>query len=177
MENKLVVENASEPIISVEKAGMISSWNPAAEKAFGWSRDQAVGMRLDDAIRVAEDDEQGVFHSVGLDKEAPDKVQFERMITKPDGRSVPFEFVSSNVLMGDEWTALVFAREITVRRQRQQALVNAYQNQRIMNSSPVPAPTLMTISNAWSAFSNTIASPAPSTIANFTSPAPPCANW
>jgi PAS domain S-box-containing protein len=133
MENKLIVENASEAIISVEKAGMISSWNPAAEKAFGWSREEAVGMRLDEAIRVDDDKDPGVFHSLGFDKEASDKVQFERVVTRPDGRSVPFEFVSSNVLMEDEWTALIFAREITVRRQRQQALVDAYQNQRIMN--------------------------------------------
>ena len=133
MENKLIVENASEAIISVEKAGMISSWNPAAEKAFGWSRGEAVGMRLDDAIRVDEDEDQGVFHSLGLAKEASDKVQFERVVKRPDGRTVPFEFVSSNVLIKDEWTALIFAREITVRRQRQKALVDAYQNQRIMN--------------------------------------------
>jgi PAS domain S-box-containing protein len=133
MENKLIVGNASEAIISVEKGGMISSWNPAAEKAFGWNMGEAVGMRLDDAIQVDEDEDPGVFHSLGLDKEASDKVQFERVVKRPDGRSVPFEFVSSNVLMEDEWTALIFAREITVRRQRQQALVDAYQNQRIMN--------------------------------------------
>ena len=41
MENKLIVENAQEAIISVEKGGMISSWNFAAEKAFGWSRNTA----------------------------------------------------------------------------------------------------------------------------------------
>src|SRR5512143_1718736 len=33
-------------IVTFDPEGIVTIWNPAAERAFGWSRDEALGMRL-----------------------------------------------------------------------------------------------------------------------------------
>jgi PAS domain S-box-containing protein len=45
-----VIDAAMDPIITVDEAQRIVSFNPAAEHAFGWSRDAVVGHSLDKLI-------------------------------------------------------------------------------------------------------------------------------
>ncbi len=54
-----IVESAEDAIISKDVAGLVRSWNPAAEKIFGYAAREMVGhpiMRLVPAERVAEED-------------------------------------------------------------------------------------------------------------------------
>ena len=43
----LLVEQAPDAVIFADREGTIREWNPAAERIFGYSRDEAVGQSLD----------------------------------------------------------------------------------------------------------------------------------
>src|SRR5512135_3525267 len=41
-----LVEASPLAIVAFDPEGVVTMWNPAAERIFGWSRDEALGMRL-----------------------------------------------------------------------------------------------------------------------------------
>ncbi|WP_290597749.1 MULTISPECIES: PAS domain S-box protein [unclassified Archaeoglobus] len=45
-----IVENSNDAIYSVDLEGKITSWNRTAEKMFGWSKDEAIGMDSSDLL-------------------------------------------------------------------------------------------------------------------------------
>lgn len=45
-----ILQTAPDAFISVNEEGIISDWNPYAERLFGWSRAQALGQRLSELI-------------------------------------------------------------------------------------------------------------------------------
>ncbi len=49
-EVRAVLERAHEAFIGMDEDGLVSDWNPQAERTFGWSSDEAVGQVLADLI-------------------------------------------------------------------------------------------------------------------------------
>ncbi|HEX4775726.1 MAG TPA: EAL domain-containing protein [Acidimicrobiia bacterium] len=45
-----LVQYVSDAIIGVDGDGVVESWNPAAEKTYGWTAEQATGRRLDELV-------------------------------------------------------------------------------------------------------------------------------
>ena len=45
-----IIEGASDAFVGIAQAGYVTEWNRAAEKAFGWRRDEAIGRPLTDLI-------------------------------------------------------------------------------------------------------------------------------
>ncbi|MEW6305523.1 MAG: PAS domain S-box protein [Verrucomicrobiota bacterium] len=45
-----ILQTALDAIISIDEHGSVSEWNPAAEKIFGYPRDEALGRHLDELI-------------------------------------------------------------------------------------------------------------------------------
>jgi PAS domain S-box-containing protein len=50
-----LLEISPTAIITVDLDGAITSWNPAAEKLFGYSRDEALGRRVDELVAAADE--------------------------------------------------------------------------------------------------------------------------
>ena len=38
-----LLEHAAAAVVSVDPAGAVTSWNPEAERAFGWTREEVAG--------------------------------------------------------------------------------------------------------------------------------------
>jgi PAS domain S-box-containing protein len=47
---RAVIDSALECVISIDASGNVIEWNPAAERTFGWTCDQAVGQELAELI-------------------------------------------------------------------------------------------------------------------------------
>ncbi len=54
---RAIVDSAPDPFLVIAEDGTILSWNPAAERTFGWSADEAIGQPVRDLI-VAPDDRE-----------------------------------------------------------------------------------------------------------------------
>jgi len=58
-----VLEAASDAFVSIDSQGIITDWNPAAERTFGWPAGEAIGRQLAETI-IPEDLRQA--HREGL---------------------------------------------------------------------------------------------------------------
>src|SRR5713101_1329031 len=47
---RLILEAALDAVVTMNAAGQITGWNAEAERIFGWSREEAIGMRMADTI-------------------------------------------------------------------------------------------------------------------------------
>ena len=48
--NRAVLDTAADAFVSIDEDSVITAWNPAAERLFGWSAEEAIGRRLRDTI-------------------------------------------------------------------------------------------------------------------------------
>ena len=97
---RAVLEHANDAYICIDARGVICEWNLKAERLFGWRRDEALGLRLDETI--VPHDLRGVHRH--LAQGVPDSKRVNRRVELTaqtrDGRTLPVE-VSLGVVSCD----------------------------------------------------------------------------
>jgi len=122
---KALVETISDAIISVHREGRVLLWNSAAEKIFGYSRDEALDSSLIDliipekyAVRMREELEclatTGKSSLIGRATEIKMK--------RRDGELFPAELSVSARKTAGEWVGTIIVRDITERKRTEDAL-------------------------------------------------------
>ncbi len=114
MESKLIIENASQAIVSVETTGIVSAWNNAAESVFGWPKGEAIGRHLNDLVVLNSGDGSTFFSHLEQETLKETVVTF----TRRDGVVVPFEFNVSKISADEKSIYAIFARDVSNRWQR-----------------------------------------------------------
>lgn len=117
---RLIVESASDAIITIDHQNLITEFNPAAEAIFGFKRSDVIGRDLADTI-IPEPMRDG--HRRGLERHrnsptAPRLgVRLELPALRADGSEFPIELTISRVAGGGapKFTAII--RDLTARRQ------------------------------------------------------------
>lgn len=112
--------------MAIDAAGLIIDWNPAAEAAFGWTPDEALGRELAETI-IPERDREA--HRRGLERflaggEARASGRtLELMALHRSGRELPVELTISPRLGEDgSYRFNAFLRDVTERREAQALL-------------------------------------------------------
>lgn len=84
---KRIIQNSSSAIISVDRKGAITTWNPAAEKLYGYAAEQAIGRQVSGLIVPEENKEivNGIFARLFSGETIPD---FETIKKCRDGNEV-----------------------------------------------------------------------------------------
>jgi len=102
--NRAVLETAADAFISIDSSSYVTGWNPAAERLFGWSAEEATGLPLSRAIGadIRPADSPGQLQEV----DAHDR----------GGREFPIEITISPLERHGELTWNAFVRDITDRR-------------------------------------------------------------
>src|SRR5215467_10268774 len=120
-----IVESSDDVIVSKTLEGFITSWNPAAERTFGWTADEAVGRHI--TLIVPEDrraEEDDVLARIRRGERVD---HFETVRITKDGRLVDMSITVSPVkdATGRIVGASKVARDISERRrlEKQQALL------------------------------------------------------
>jgi PAS domain S-box-containing protein len=129
---RAIVDSAPEPFLGVSEDGTIVSWNPAAERTFGWTASEAVGQPIRDLIIVPENYED---HHQRREEEftrpdgetRPSRREVE--LLRRDGERFLAEVTYSRVRAGDRPMLACFIRDISAREEREREREQLYREQ------------------------------------------------
>src|SRR6187401_526585 len=120
-----VLDTAHEAFVSMDADGLISYWNPEAERTFGWSREEANGRVLAETIIPAKYREA---HHRGLERFLSSGVgpalntRFEITALHRDGHEFPVEITISAQETDGGYGFNAFLHDITDRKRAQKEL-------------------------------------------------------
>lgn len=137
-----MLETALDAIISMDHTGRVVEFNPSAERTFGYSRAEALGRELADLIIPAHLREQ---HRAGLARYLEVGHgpligrRMEVMAMRADGTLFPAELAITRVPLDGPPLFTGYIRDITERRQAEQALRESEETFRLLfASNPQP---------------------------------------
>jgi PAS domain S-box-containing protein len=122
-----VVENASDAIITVNPFGKIETFNPAAERIFGYSRvevfDCSASILMPEPYASGLDDFVKKVLTNTSDK--PYSQTTELLAKRKDGETFPVELSISEVRFGSQRMLLSIIRDVSERKKFEQELIDA----------------------------------------------------
>jgi PAS domain S-box-containing protein len=100
-----LLEISPTAIATVDLDANVTSWNPAAERLFGYAREEAIGRNIDDLVAVGEDVHQ---EAVGINREAArGKVQLITRRTRKDGTLVDVDLCAAPIVVAGETVGML----------------------------------------------------------------------
>jgi len=116
-----IVDSAMEAIITFGADRAITIFNAAAERTFGWARDEAIGRQVDDLFVPPLDDES-LERALREGGHGARLQRHEMTGRRVGGPQFPVEASISCLELGNERVYTVIARDITDRRRAEEAL-------------------------------------------------------
>ncbi len=123
-----IVGSALDCIISIDGAGRIVEFNPAAERTFGHTRDAVLGQPMADLIvpeRHRKEHDRGFknFRTTGNSNLLGERIELSA--NRADGSEFPIEIAITSTGTADEPIYTAYLRDITARRAAHRALREA----------------------------------------------------
>jgi PAS domain S-box-containing protein len=122
-----IVENVLDAIITIDSQGVVQSYNPAADRIFGYTASEVIGnnvnMLMPEPHQTSHDGyledyfKLGQAKMIGTDREV--------MGLRKDGTTFPMELTVSEMLLGEEVHFIGTVRDITERKKAEQELIDA----------------------------------------------------
>ncbi len=121
----IILEALPDAIILMDQDGRIVYWNPASEKIFGYSAEEAVGRELHSLIApsyLTGDLLKGLaeFRSTGKSPIMDRCSEFTAL--RKDGSGFPVEISLSRIMLKNEWHAVGIVRDITERKESERRM-------------------------------------------------------
>src|SRR5580658_5553 len=120
-----ITDSAQDAIIMMDPQGIISFWNPAAESILGYGAEEAIGKHLHTLLTperylAAHRAAYPEFLRTGRGNAIGKTV--ELAARRKDGREIAIDLSLSGVSLGGKWHAVGILRDITDRKQAEEAL-------------------------------------------------------
>ena len=120
-----IIGAALDAVITMDSGGIVTGWNSQAERLFGWTREEALGRRLEETVIPVRHRER---HRAGLQRfletgEATivgSRVELEAM--RRDGSELPVELSMTAIRTGGGYLFSAFVRDITDRNREKRLL-------------------------------------------------------
>ncbi|MBX3732879.1 MAG: PAS domain S-box protein [Verrucomicrobiae bacterium] len=129
---RAIVETAVEGIITIDECGLVESMNPAACRMFGYGSDEVVGrnvsLLMPSPHREQHDDYLTNYLRTGQTRIIGSGRELEGR--RKDGTVFPMELSVSEVRLGDSRLFTGLIRDITERRELEQAVATASEHER-----------------------------------------------
>ena len=116
---RLIMNSALDAIITMNKEGLVTGWNPEAEKIFGWKADEIIGKTLKDTIiphKYREQHKKGLDHYMKSDKGTALNRLIEITALDRSGKEFPIELSIVPIRQGTNEFFCGFLRDITERK-------------------------------------------------------------
>jgi PAS domain S-box-containing protein len=120
-----IINSSLDSIITIDEEARILEFNPAAEQAFGWTREQAMGQQLDTLIipePMREAHRRGLARYIETGKSNILGRRLELDALRADGSIFPIELAVSEVALEGRHVFTAFLRDISARRVTQAEL-------------------------------------------------------
>jgi PAS domain S-box-containing protein len=119
---RLVLDSAPDAFITLDRDGIIMTWNAAAERMFGWSAVEAIGKPMRSVIVPPEHRERHDQRRRELiEKEGAAATQvFDVVLQRRDGSTFDGEATVSKVIIGDDVILSGFLRDLSERQRREE---------------------------------------------------------
>jgi PAS domain S-box-containing protein len=129
---RAIVDSAPNPFMGVSEDGLVISWNPAAERVFGWSEREALGRPVRELIIPPEDgdahDERRRHEFERTDGETrPSRREIE--LVRRSGERFLADVTISRVRVGDRQLLTCFLEDISDRAEREREREQLYREQ------------------------------------------------
>lgn len=125
LKNRLIMNSALDAIITIDHRGLITFWNPQAEKIFGWKEAEVLGKRLSDNI-IPSYHKKGHEKGIDLYSRTGKGPALNKIIELPavniKGEEFQIELSIIPVKQGDTEFFCSFIRDISDRKKNEQAL-------------------------------------------------------
>ncbi len=117
---ELILDRAHSAVVLLDERGVVSYWNPSAERVFERTRDQAVGRAVAELIIP---ERFRAAHFEGLRRFMADGVgpildrRIEMAALRADGSEFPVEMTVSALREGESWSFYAFILDISERKE------------------------------------------------------------
>jgi PAS domain S-box-containing protein len=124
---KKIAECANDAIIMMGPKGEISFWNPAAERIFGYSRNEAIGKQLHlllAPVRFRDTYQKGLsyFLKTGRGNALGKTLKLEAI--RKNGEEFGIELSVNSVHLGGKWHAVGIIRDMSESKEAEVGLAN-----------------------------------------------------
>lgn len=122
---RTITEMAASAIVMMDPLGAVSFWNPAAERLFGYSKEEALGSDLHKIIvpqQHYEDFRRGFALFADTGEGAVVGRPLEMIARRKDGTEFPVDLSISGIRIKEQWHSVGIIRDITERKQAEQKL-------------------------------------------------------
>ncbi len=120
-----MIEGALDAAILMSSTGVIISWNPQAEKIFGWTEEEAIGRTLHETIippRYRHSHVLGLGNFLSSGNSSMLNSRVEALAVRRSGQEFPIELSITPLKMEGKQEFSAFIRDITERRKREEEL-------------------------------------------------------
>jgi PAS domain S-box-containing protein len=128
--HKAAILNSSlDCIVAMDHEGCITEFNPAAERTFGYNRENVVGKRLADVIvppSLREKHRAGFARHLATGESRVLGRRIEMTALCSDGREIPVELAITRILQDGPPSFTGYLRDITERKRNEDALLEAH---------------------------------------------------
>ena len=129
-----IVSASDDAIISKTLQGIITSWNPAAIKMFGYTEDEAIGKHI--SLIIPDDRLDEETYIIGEVSKGIKVDHFQTIRKTKDGKLVPLSLTVSPVIneSGNIIGASKIARDISAEQASQQETARLYEHLKVLNA-------------------------------------------
>lgn len=127
---RLVLDTALDAVVGMDAWGRINHWNRQAETIFGWTRQEVLGLPLEEIIippALREAHRQGLQRFLMTGHGPALNRRLELTALRRDGTEFPVELSISPLKVGDHYNFSAFIEDISERKQLQQEMFRANQ--------------------------------------------------
>jgi two-component system sensor kinase FixL len=147
---RAVVSNAQDAIITIDPSGAIETFNPAAERMFGYAAREAVGINISRLMPepYASEHDEHIRRYMTTRRPTVLGVVRELLGLRKDGTVFPLELAASEMRLGDRLRFLGVVRDITQNKKAQEALKKESALVEMIQATAVAANEARTVAEA-----------------------------